>query len=69
MDTSAEIRELILRSASADALREAASRAGLRTLAADGRRLVEAGVTTLDEVLSVTSTGEPTDIVEGGPVR
>jgi type II secretory ATPase GspE/PulE/Tfp pilus assembly ATPase PilB-like protein len=69
MDTSAEIRELILRSASADALREAASRAGLRTLAADGRRLVEAGVTTLDEVLSVTSTGEATDIVEGGPVR
>jgi type II secretory ATPase GspE/PulE/Tfp pilus assembly ATPase PilB-like protein len=58
MDTSAEIRELILRSASADALREAAARAGLRTLADDGRRLVEEGVTTLDEVLSVTSIGD-----------
>jgi general secretion pathway protein E/type IV pilus assembly protein PilB len=69
MDSSTEIRELILRSASADALREAASRAGLRTLAADGRRLVEAGVTTIEEVLSVTSTGETMDIVAGGPIR
>jgi len=61
MDTSAEIRELILRSASTDALREAAARAGLRTLADDGRRLVEEGVTTLDEVLSVTSIGDAAD--------
>jgi general secretion pathway protein E/type IV pilus assembly protein PilB len=58
MDTNAEIRELILRSASTDAVRDAASRAGLRTLADDGRRLVEEGVTTLDEVMSVTSLGD-----------
>jgi hypothetical protein len=31
--------------------------------------LVEAGVTTIEEVLSVTSTGETMDIVAGGPIR
>jgi general secretion pathway protein E/type IV pilus assembly protein PilB len=58
MDTSSEIRQLILRNASTDAIREAACRAGMTTLAEDGRRLVEAGVTTIEEVLSVTTVHE-----------
>jgi len=67
MDTSAEIRQLILRSASADALRDAASRSGMRTLAEDGRRLVEEGLTTIEEVLSVTPTNEFTHRAASSP--
>jgi type II secretion system protein E len=58
MDSNAELRELILRSAPADTLRDVARRAGMRTLAEDGRRLIEAGLTTIDEVLSVTPAHE-----------
>jgi general secretion pathway protein E/type IV pilus assembly protein PilB len=58
MDTNNEIRELVLKSASTDLIRDAARRAGMRTLAEDGRRLVEAGVTTIEEVLSVTTVHE-----------
>jgi type II secretory ATPase GspE/PulE/Tfp pilus assembly ATPase PilB-like protein len=58
MDSNAELRELILRSAPADTLRDAARRAGMRTLAEDGRRLIESGLTTIDEVLSVTPAHE-----------
>jgi len=58
MDTSAEIRQLILRNASTDLIRSAACRAGMRTLADDGVRLVRAGVTTIEEVLSVTTIHE-----------
>ena len=58
MDTSSEIRQLILKNASTDAIREAACRAGMTTLAEDGRRLVQAGVTTIEEVLSVTTVHE-----------
>jgi general secretion pathway protein E/type IV pilus assembly protein PilB len=58
MDTSNEIRQLILRSGSTDAIRDAARRAGMTTLAEDGRRLVQEGRTTIEEVLSVTTVHE-----------
>jgi type II secretory ATPase GspE/PulE/Tfp pilus assembly ATPase PilB-like protein len=63
MDSSNEIRQLILRNASTDLIRETACRAGMTTLAEDGRRLVEEGVTTLEEVLSVTTVHEMTPSV------
>jgi general secretion pathway protein E/type IV pilus assembly protein PilB len=58
MDTNSEIRQMMLRNASTDAIRDAACRAGMTTLAADGSRLVQAGVTTIEEVLSVTTVQE-----------
>ena len=58
MDTDEEIRQLILNSASTDQIRAAARKAGMRTLAEDGWRLVAAGVTTVEEVLSVTTAKE-----------
>jgi len=58
MDTDEEIRQLILKSASSDQIRAAARRGGMRTLAEDGWRMVAAGVTTVEEVLSVTTAKE-----------
>jgi len=58
MDSDNEIRQLVLRNASSDQVRDAARRAGMRTLAEDGWRLVRLGVTTVDEVLSVTTAKE-----------
>jgi len=58
MDTDEEIRQLILKSASTDQIRNAARKGGMRTLAEDGWRLVAAGVTTVEEVLSVTTAKE-----------
>jgi type II secretory ATPase GspE/PulE/Tfp pilus assembly ATPase PilB-like protein len=58
MDTDNAIRELVLKNASSDAIRDAARRAGMRTLAEDGWRLVRLGVTTVEEVLSVTTAKE-----------
>jgi general secretion pathway protein E/type IV pilus assembly protein PilB len=58
MDTDEEIRQLILKSASTDQVRNAARKGGMRTLAEDGWRLVAAGVTTVEEVLSVTTAKE-----------
>lgn len=58
MDSSNEIRELILRHASSDVIAEAARRGGMRTLAEDGWRLVAMGGTTVEEVLSVTTARE-----------
>jgi general secretion pathway protein E/type IV pilus assembly protein PilB len=58
MDTDNEIRELILKHGSSDAIREAARRGGMRTLADDGWRLVRMGITTVAEVLSVTTAKE-----------
>src|SRR5580692_768633 len=58
MDTDENIRQLILKSASTDQIRGAARKAGMRTLAEDGWRLVAAGVTTVEEVLSVTTAKE-----------
>lgn len=58
MDTDNEIRQLILKNASSDLIRDAARRAGMRTLAEDGWRLVRLGLTTVEEVLSVTTAKE-----------
>ena len=43
MDSDNEIRQLILKNASSDVIRDAARRAGMRTLAEDGWRLVRHG--------------------------
>jgi len=58
MDTDEEIRQLILKSASTDQIRNAARKGGMRTLAEDGWRLVAQGITTVEEVLSVTTSKE-----------
>ena len=58
MDTDNEIRQLILKGTSTDVIRDAARRAGMRTLADDGWRLVRLGITTVEEVLSVTTAKE-----------
>jgi type II secretory ATPase GspE/PulE/Tfp pilus assembly ATPase PilB-like protein len=58
MDSDNEIRELILKHASTDLIREAARRGGMRCLAEDGWRLVQSGITTVEEVLSVTTAKE-----------
>ncbi len=58
MDTDNEIRQLILKNASSDLIRDVARRAGMRTLAEDGWRLVRLGLTTVEEVLSVTTAKE-----------
>jgi general secretion pathway protein E/type IV pilus assembly protein PilB len=58
MDTNAEIRQMILQNSSSDQLRDAARRTGMRTLAEDGWRLVRMGITTVEEVLSVTTAKE-----------
>jgi general secretion pathway protein E/type IV pilus assembly protein PilB len=54
MDSNNEIRQRILKNCSSDQIREAACRAGMRTLSEDGWRLVRLGVTTPEEVLRVT---------------
>jgi general secretion pathway protein E len=58
MDTDQEIRQLVLKSASTDQIRDAARKQGMRTLADDGWRLVRLGMTTVEEVLSVTTAKE-----------
>ncbi|MBM3871368.1 MAG: type II/IV secretion system protein [Verrucomicrobia bacterium] len=58
MDTNVEIRQLILKNVSTDIIREAAIRDGMKTLAEDGWRLVRLGMTTVEEVLSVTTAKE-----------
>jgi general secretion pathway protein E/type IV pilus assembly protein PilB len=58
MDTDENIRRLILENASTDQIRAAARAAGMRTLAEDGWRLVAQGITTVEEVLSVTTDKE-----------
>jgi general secretion pathway protein E/type IV pilus assembly protein PilB len=58
MDSDNEIRQLILKNASTDQIRDAARRGGMRSLAEDGWRLVRLGITTVEEVLSVTTAKE-----------
>ncbi|MFM8878737.1 MAG: GspE/PulE family protein, partial [Verrucomicrobiota bacterium] len=58
MDTDETIRRLILENASTDQIRAAARATGMRTLAEDGWRLVAEGITTVEEVLSVTTDKE-----------
>jgi type IV pilus assembly protein PilB len=53
-----EIRDLIGQNTSVARLRAEARRAGMRTLREDGLRKVLAGLTTIDEILAVTSGGE-----------
>jgi len=65
MDSDNEIRQLVLRNRSSDEIRDAARRAGMRTLAEDGWRLVQLGVTTVEEVLSVT-TAKEVSLTTGG---
>jgi type II secretion system protein E len=70
MDSNNEIRQLILKNCSSDQVREAARRAGMRTLSEDGWRLVGEGVTSPEEVLRVTKeqtldnrpAGDPTPV-------
>jgi type II secretion system protein E len=68
MDSDDEIRQLILKNSSSDVIRDAARRAGLRTLAEDGWRLVRLGVTTVEEVLSVTTAKEVARVNKVEPV-
>jgi len=58
MDSDQEIRQLVLKNASTDQIRDAARKAGMKTLAEDGWRLVRLGITTVEEVLSVTTAKE-----------
>jgi len=58
MDTDNEIRQLVLKNASTDQIRDAARRQGMKMLAEDGWRLVRQGITTVEEVLSVTTAKE-----------
>jgi general secretion pathway protein E/type IV pilus assembly protein PilB len=58
MDSDEEIRQLVLKNASTDTVAAAARKAGMKALAEDGWRLVRLGVTTVDEVLSVTTAKE-----------
>jgi general secretion pathway protein E/type IV pilus assembly protein PilB len=58
MDSDSEIRQLVLKNDSSDQIRDAARCAGMKTLAEDGWRLVRQGITTVEEVLSVTTAKE-----------
>jgi len=58
MDSDNEIRQLVLKSASSDQIRDAARKQGMKTLAEDGWRMVRLGMTTVEEVLSVTTAKE-----------
>ena len=49
-----ELRGLVHSSASEDQMRDAARRNGFRSMREDGQRWVQAGVTSLDEVVRVT---------------
>jgi type IV pilus assembly protein PilB len=53
-----ELRELTLKRVSAAEIRKAAERAGMRSMFEDGILKVKMGLTTLDEVISVTGQGE-----------
>ena len=67
MDSSSEIRQLILKNSSSDLIREAACRAGMTTLSEDGRRLVAEGVTTIEEILSVTTVHDMAPVASAAP--
>jgi len=58
MDSDNEIRQLVLKGASSDQIRDAARKQGMKTLAEDGWRMVRMGLTTVEEVLSVTTAKE-----------
>src|ERR1051325_5531306 len=58
MDVDNEIRQLVLKAGSTDLIRSAAKKSGMKMLAEDGWRLVAKGITTVEEVLSVTTAKE-----------
>ena len=62
-----EVRDLISKQASEQAIRAAAKRGGMRTLFEDGLAKAAQGLTTLDELLRVVSLDEPADVA--GNVR
>jgi type II secretion system protein E len=62
MDTTNEIRRLILRNASSGEIAVAARKGGMRALNEDGWRLIAAGVTTPEEVLRVTKDQSVGDV-------
>ncbi len=78
MNTTHDVRRLILKNASSGEIREAARKAGMRALSDDGWRVVREGITTPEEVLRVTkdqSIGEGAEdgaaaaVVAGKPVE
>jgi type II secretory ATPase GspE/PulE/Tfp pilus assembly ATPase PilB-like protein len=54
LDTTTQIRKMILNNSSSDQIRTEARRTGMQTLADDGWRLVHEGITTPEEILRVT---------------
>jgi type II secretory ATPase GspE/PulE/Tfp pilus assembly ATPase PilB-like protein len=62
MDTTNEIRRLILRNASSGEIGTAARKSGMRSLNDDGWRLIAAGVSTPEEVLRVTKDQSVGDV-------
>jgi len=54
MPISMNLRQMILKGASTEELRKAASNEGMRILREDGLIKLKAGLTTIDEVLRVT---------------
>jgi type II secretion system protein E len=54
MDLTNDIRQMVLKDCSSGEIREAAVRAGLRSLSDDGWRLIGMGITTPEEVMRVT---------------
>ena len=62
MDTSNEIRRLILKNSSSGEIAVAARKGGMRTLGDDGWRLIALGVTTPEEVLRVTKDQSVGDV-------
>src|SRR5205807_2476408 len=57
MEVDEPMQSLIARTSESNVLREAARKAGMKTLRQDGVEKSIAGVTTLDEVLRVTTEG------------
>jgi type II secretory ATPase GspE/PulE/Tfp pilus assembly ATPase PilB-like protein len=58
LETNEELRQVILRDPSADAVRNVAQRNEMRTLRDEAFRLVEEGQTTIDEILRVVFVDE-----------
>ncbi|NLI76412.1 MAG: Flp pilus assembly complex ATPase component TadA [Candidatus Riflebacteria bacterium] len=66
MTISDEIHALILQSASARTIRQAAIKNGMRTMRQDGMKKVAKGVTTYDEVVRLTRREEVEQVAERG---
>ncbi len=62
LEINDEVRDLISRQASEQAIRAAGKRGGMRTLFEDGLTKASQGLTTLDELLRVVSPDEPVEV-------